>query len=324
MSNRSAVGIFCAVATWVSTLPALAAEPGILNYPQGGPGALQNDLPPIPGLFAISKTSYASADGLYDDKGKKLDVPGFKLSLRSEALNILGKYPVQLFGAHLYSQLIVPVLSVRQTTTLPFATTRESKDGFGSLSITPAILLWDLPNHQKVQVAFEAATDVGSYDRSRARLGRLNVSTGYASFMPVIGWRYDKPDGLVASVLARAIFNTRNTTTDYQSGTVLVTDFNLGWNVDTWQVGVVGSDLRQVENDSMGPRSPWSLQGRYTNFVAGPSIAYNFGAGIVNLNYQHAWHTANGANNSTAWLNVAFPLYAPPQGGLHTLSDGIR
>ena len=290
-----------------------AAEPGALNYPPGSSGVLQNALPPIPGLFAVSQTGYSYANGLYDGNGNKISALDYRLNAKVETLRLIASYPFQLFGAHLYQQVVIPLGGVNQTITPlvgPFAGTHfdSSSTGLGNVAIDPFILLWDLPNHQKATLGLEIGTPLATYDKAKALAGKVNFGNGYTSFMPVAGYRYDVPNGPVASVMGRAYFNTTNSTTNYRTGTILEADFNLGWNFDRWQVGIVGSFTKQVSDDV---QRGVAIGNRLTALAAGPSIAYNFGAGVVNLNYQPAIHTSNGANTSSVWLNVAFPLYVP-------------
>ena len=88
---------------------AQAAENGVLNYPSGAPSVFIGEFPPMPGLFGASQTTYSYADALYDSKGNKLAVP-FKLAAESETLRFIASYPAELFGAHLLSQLVIPMV----------------------------------------------------------------------------------------------------------------------------------------------------------------------------------------------------------------------
>lgn len=286
-----------------------AAEPGPLLYAPGAAVNFGTDLPPIPGLFGVSQTVYNFSNGLYGPDGKKLPIPGFKNAVGVEVLRALVVTPWEVLGARVAAMAIVPIGTASQTITVPFpGAIHSSSTGFGNISFVPVMLEWKLPNHQKFGVNLEIGTPWSTYSKRAALLGNANIGSNYTAIMPHIGYRYDRPDGPVASIMLRGIFNTRNTFTNYRTGTVMQGEGLLGWNFGKWTVGVVGSYTKQIEKDSgLGP-----ISGGLTAFKAGPSISYNFGAGVVALNYQHAIYQKNGPNVSNLWFNVAFPLYVPP------------
>lgn len=199
-----------------------AAENGVLNYPPGAAGVFQNYFPPIPGVFGRSQLSVTTADGLYGSDGKKLPVP-FQLTAVSETMLLLASYSEGILGAHTYSQIIVPRVRVSAS----LYGNRATSTGISNVTVDPLILYWQLDQDQAASLGFEIVTPLATYDSRKM----TNAGTGYASYEPTVGYRYDQPNGPVVSVLLRAFFNTKNPSTDYYSGATLVTDFDLGWNL---------------------------------------------------------------------------------------------
>lgn len=300
---------------------ALAAENGVTNYPAGSPGIFIGTFPPIPGLFAISQTSYTSANGLYDGSGNKLPIP-FRLSSVSETVRFLASYPGEFFGAHVYSQLVVPVVHINNSN--PGGTFQA--DGFANLTISPVILNWALSPLQSVTLGLDIMPNTGTYSPSKP----LNVGTNYTTISPVFAYRYSDPKGFEFAVSPRLLLNTTNTDSvnaftqtlqQYRSGDALAVDFTAGYNIGPWKLGAVGGYVQQYADDTVNGIKAFNAAGiqdgnrlRALNF--GPSVTYNAGPVQINLNYQHTFYVENGTKADTVWANVAFPIWvpAPPPG----------
>jgi len=281
-----------------------AAENGVINYALGGPSPFIGVWPPVPGLFAFSQTNYTYADGLYDSSGKKTATP-FKMSAYSELIRVLASYDFTLFGARVYSQFAIPIVGLETTI---FAS-KNSDWGVANIVVSPIIINWTWDVHS-VTMGLDVATPISSYYDTDPVIGN-----NYASISPTLAYRYNDPEGLEWGVLGRLIFNAENTETSYQSGTDAVVDFMLNWHFGKWSVGVVGGYAVQLEGDKLFGRD---IGNKLMEFKAGPSISYDAGAVLFNLNWQPCWYVENGANTSTVWLNIAFPIYAagaPPAGG---------
>ena len=288
---------------------ALAAENGVLNYPAGAPAVFIGEFPPMPGLFMASQTSYTYADALYNSKGNKLAVP-FKLAAEAETLRFLASYPAELFGAHLLSQLVVPMVHLDITVPAGPGSLSDSGTGFGNITISPLIMSWNLSRTQHVALGLDIATEAASYRTTQlgpvtiTRAG--SVGNGYTSFMPTLAYRYDDPNGFDFGIAPRLLFNTLNTTTNYQTGTALMVDLEAGYNVGKWKFGVAGGYTQQLESDTLNGATV--AGSRLKQFALGPSITYTSLPYIFNLNWQPSLYAENGAAVSSIWANVALPL----------------
>ncbi len=282
---------------------ALAAENGVLNYPAGAPAIFIGAFPPMPGLFMASQSTYTYADALYNSKGNKLAVP-FKLAAESETFRFLASYSAELFGAHLLSQLVVPMvhldLKVPNFGPGP-ASFSDSGTGFGNITISPLIMSWNLSRTQHVALGLDIATEAATYSATKI----ASVGNGYTSFMPTLAYRYDDPTGFDIGIAPRLVFNTLNSTTNYQTGTALIVDLEAGYNVGKWKLGVAGGYTQQLEDNSV---NGVNIGNRLKQFALGPSITYTSLPYIFNLNWQPSLYAENGAAVSSIWANVALPL----------------
>ncbi|MDA9520583.1 hypothetical protein XI06_09445 [Bradyrhizobium sp. CCBAU 11434] len=302
---------------------AMAAENGVTNYPAGSPGIFVGAFPPIPGLFAISQTNYTSANGLYDGSGNKLPIP-FQLSAVSETVRFLASYPGEFFGAHVYSQLVVPYVHLDNSN--PGGTFQAN--GFANLTISPVILNWALSPTQSVTLGLDIMPNTGTYSPNKP----LNVGTNYTTISPTVAYRYADPKGFEFAVAPRLLINGTNSESvnpftqmmqQYKSGDALVVDFTAGYNFGKWKAGIVGGYTQQYTDDTVNGIKAFNAAGiqdgnRLRSLNFGPSLSYDLGTMQINLNYQHTFYVENGTKADTVWANLAFPIWvpAPPPGAI--------
>ncbi|MBU1170233.1 MAG: transporter [Proteobacteria bacterium] len=293
----------------------MAAEDGALNYIPGAPGSVLGEFPPIPGLFVIAQTSYTSSDALYDHHGDEIKDLDFNLDAWAQTFRFLASYPHKVWGANIYSQLVVPMVSVDTSASVDTHSPAgvvslfdEDDRGLGNLTISPIILNWQqAESHQYFTAGLDIALEKGaSYTKDK----HVNAGTGYSTIMPVLAWRYDDPDGLDFGVKANVMFNMENDYTHYDTGDMLSLEFIGGWNLGKMKVGLIGAYTLQYEDDESNGSEV--ADSKMKSLVIGPSIAYSMGPLIINLNYQKGILAENGPMTDTLWLNIALPLYVPP------------
>ncbi|RDK02476.1 SphA family protein [Paraburkholderia lacunae] len=281
---------------------ACAFEGGISPYPAGAVGTNIAEMPPIPGLFALEQFNYSFANGLYGNNGEKLPIP-FHMSAFSATTRLLASYPFTVLGARVYSQLVLPVVSLHTNV----AGQQGTQNGLSNITLSPVILSWNLARHLTFTSGFDIAFETGSYSPSKP-----SVAVGYTSLQPVVSLRYNDPNGIDVGVANRLMINRENGTTGYKSGTAYVSEFEAGWNIGKWKLGLVGAYLNQFTDD----RQNGSVIGgnRAKTLGIGPSIVYDAGKFNINLNYQQGIYAANTSKSNAIWLNVAIPLWAKPPG----------
>ncbi|CAJ0690944.1 SphA family protein [Ralstonia holmesii] len=290
------------------TLAALASntanafEGGVSPYPAGAAGTSIAAMPPIPGLFVLEQFSYSHSNGLYDNSGNKLPIP-FSISAPSMTTRLLAAYPVTVLGAGLYSQLVVPVVSLHTD----IVGQSQRHNGLSNITISPAILKWSVTRNLAIVTGFDIALANGAYNQDRP-----SVAVGYTSWQPVFSFRYNVPNGIDVGMTNRFLINRENGDTGYRSGSAYVADFTAGWNFGKWKVGVVGGYLNQFTDDKVNGATVANNRAR--SLALGPSIAYDAGAFNININYQQGVYAANTSKSSAVWLNIAIPLWAKPPG----------
>ncbi|WP_184056467.1 transporter [Paraburkholderia sp. MM5384-R2] len=281
---------------------ACALESGVSPYPAGAVGTNIAEMPPIPGLFALEQFSYSFSNGLYGNNGEKLPVP-FHSSAFSATTRLLASYPFTVLGAHVYSQLVLPVVSLHTN----IAGQQGTQNGLSNVTLSPVIMSWGLARNLTFTSGFDIAFETGSYSPSKP-----SVAVGYTSLQPVVSLRYNAPNGIDLGVANRLMINRENGATGYRSGTAYVGEFEAGWNIGKWKLGLVGAYLNQFTDDRLNG----SVIGgnRAKTLGLGPSIVYDAGKFNINLNYQQGIYAANTSKSNAVWLNVAIPLWAKPPG----------
>ena len=295
--TRSLVSMTVASALALGTTAySRAAENGLLNYTPGQVGPFIGVFPPVPGLFAINQIAYFYADGLYDGKGNKTSVP-FELSTKVEVAIIMASYDFKLFNANVYSMAIIPYVAP-QTTVFGY---KNYDSGLSNVTVSPIVLNWNIDKFQSITTSLDITTAISDY-------GATSPATGnnYFTISPSVAYRYFDPDGLEFGILPRLLFNSENTDTAYQSGTTMVVDFMLNWHFGKLSLGIVGAYAKQLDGDKLFGQD---IGNKYAMFRAGPSITYDAGPMVFNLNWQPNWMVENGANTSALWFNIAFPIH---------------
>jgi hypothetical protein len=287
----------CALAAAAFAQHASAFEGGISPYPASATGDNIASMPPFPGLFALQQFNYSFSNGLYGNDGEKLPVP-FHSSVATSVTRLLASYPFELFGARLYSQLVVPVVSLHTTV----AGQSSTQNGLSNITVSPVIVDWRPTRELSVATGLDLALETGSYSATKP-----SVAVGYLSLQPVFAVRYSRPDGIDVGLSNRFLINQRNHETGYTSGDAYLGEIEAGWHFGRWKLGVVGSYLNQYSNDTVNGKTVASgYRTRSAGF--GPSIVYDAGPIKINLNYQQGLYAANTSKSNNVWLNIAVPL----------------
>ena len=275
-----------------------AFEGDVSPYPAGAIGTNIADMPPFPGIFALEQLNYAYANGLYGNDGNKLPIP-FRLTVFSATTRFLAAYPVSFYGVNVYSQLVIPVVSLHSSVMGQSAT----QNGLSNITVTPVLLRWSPMQALSIAGGVDLALETGSYSPTKS-----SVAVGYLSTQPVLSVRYNVPDGIDLGLSNRLLFNQTNSATHYKSGTGYIGEFEAGWNFGPWKVGFVGAYLDQISDDEVDGVAIPAGGNRARTFGIGPSIAYVAGPLNINLNYQQGVYAVNSPKSSSIWLNFAIPL----------------
>ncbi|WP_137133263.1 transporter [Rhizobium sp. FKY42] len=271
-----------------------AAENGNTQYAPGSPQFFAGGIPPFPGLYFLSQTSYYTSDRNNDANGNQMPI-NFKVNALAETMRFLYVSDLKVAGGDVWAQLVVPM--VHLDLTLPIGNDKS----FALADMTATVgVAWHVDRNNTFLIGLDIAMPTGGYDKADF----ANVGLNHWSFQPAIGYHYLDPQGLEVGATARLIFNTENTSTDYKTGTEFVLDYAVGWNFDKWRLGAVGYYLQQLTDDK-GPRVAADGH-RGKGFAIGPSITYKFNPGLeISASWQHDLVAENKSQGDTVWFNFA-------------------
>lgn len=283
---------------------ASAAEAGPINFPAGSSGVMIGQAPPFPGLFLDIKTSYTSSKGMYDGSGNKIDGYDWNMNAYVETVRIIPRYSFKLLGATLYSQLVIPMVYVESSLSVQgHEVFDESESGIGNITITPLIMEWQKGIH-RYTLGLDIATEIGTYDKNK----NANPASGYNSIIPVLAYRYNDPKGLDFGLKISPLFNLENTSTDYKTGTILTVENCTAWNFGALKIGIVGGYTQQLEGDELEGSD---IGNKMKHLNVGPSITYQLGRYMINMNYQKGIIAENTTMNDAFYISVSMPAFMP-------------
>ena len=283
-------------------LPATGhAKEGPDQYPNGAENWYAGAVPP-PGNYFINYAGYY-AGTLRDKNGDKVNAGGdVKVSAVFDAMRFVQVTNTKLLGADWAWHVIVPVVSQR----LDIAPLggKGSRTGLGDITIDPIILAWHTPTwHYAAGLDINLPT--GAYDKNDPR---RSIGANYTSVEPIVAATY-LADGWEVSGKLMANFKTRNTDTDYRSGTDIHMDYLVGRHVGPWGFGVSGYALKQVTDDQQGGVKVGTDGNRGQVFAIGPSLKYSTPGGITMVaQWQHELAVRNRFQGDKLWFKLIVPL----------------
>lgn len=186
------------------------------------------------------------------------------------------------------------------------------QNGFFNTLISPVNLSWNLhPFFFKVGLTIYA-NDGYTQTQAVAAAGGVpahRVATGIANdfwtFEPDLGVTYlDNGWDFTAHMIFD--INTKDTDTNYQSGTVFYLDLTAAKNIGKWTVGVGGNFTQQIENDTnfAGTVANSEIQ----HIMAGPLVGYNFGPAELDFKALFNIQSENSFGANFYHLSASFPF----------------
>ena len=201
-------------------------------------------------------------------------------------------------------------------TNLNYAANSDHWGTFNTV-LVPAILSWSLPYNLKIKGQFAVALDDASSSPkagSAPDRGGAGAGNAYYTFEPMVGLSY-LHDGWNASVALRYDTSTTEnthyvnatTTSKYQSGDQVSTDWTLSKAIGKWTAGVVAYQQSQIQRDSINSKSTAGTS--RINAGAGPLVGYQFGGIGVQASYQHEIVNHNDFGGDIFQVKFVVPLY---------------
>ncbi|WP_435171241.1 SphA family protein [Falsirhodobacter sp. 1013] len=289
----------CAVAALTAALLPVAgkaAENGNTQYSPGSSGFYSGAIPPVQGLYALSQTSYYSADRLTDDNGDRLPV-SFGADVKVETLRLLGVTGWEAAGGKVWWQLVMPVILDMD---ISAGSHGGSTSGLSDVLVAGG-LAWHSGAHTYV-FGIDVALPTGDYDPGRL----ANAGLNHWSIQPTFGYHYlDVTDpAWEVAIGVRYLKNFENSDTDYTSGDELVIDYAAGYNFGSFRAAVSGYLLEQLTDDE-GPNVA-SDGNRGKGVAIGPSLNYTFANhALLGISWQKEIETESRPQGDTWQISFA-------------------
>jgi len=297
----------------MGSIDVLATEGGGNSYPIGVETNFNAGMMLPEGLHTFLYYQYYTASQLKDNNGNDNPrVASFKVQANAVAVRLSFVWPgVKIFGANIETRLIQAYSMTDLTLDIarPPPLSPLDKGGHGSgladTVLVPIILGWHSQTyHQTVGVDTHLAT--GAYNASAA----VNIGRNYYQVAPFYALTWFPTDKLDISAKFRYGFNTRNQTTNYQSGDEATIEFSVGYRVTpAFAAGVNGYIYRQTTDDKQngvvvngnGNRGRVDALGPYCRYSFTPKIA-------VAVKLQQEFHARNRPQGTRVWAQASLPF----------------
>ncbi len=188
----------------------------------------------------------------------------------------------------------------------------STTDGLGDIVLMPLMLNYNVDPDFNVNFRVGAYAPTGNY-----QVGRLaNTGKNFWTIEPILGLMYfGQKNGIEASVFIGADFNTKNSDTDYKSGTQFHVDGTLAQHFPLFGAlagaGLSAYYYQQIAGDSGSGATLGAFKGMTTG--VGPVLSYVDKIGghdtIVELKWLHEVDTLNRLQGNIFWLKAVFKFF---------------
>lgn len=273
-----------------------ATENGNIAYPIGVNTIMAGAMP-APGVTWFEDYSvYYTANSFSGIDGNSM-VPGFDAKFTVNAVRIFHNWGADLGPWQLTSGVVIPFINADLSTIAG-----SSADfGVGDINLQPLMLGWISPDR-----SFFGYFGVDIHVPTGGA-----ISSGYFSIDPVLNMTWlPTPKWEISSSIGLE-FNTKNTSNDYQSGSLFFMDWGVDYrpldSLPALSVGVGGYVIKQFTDDKVGGvifQDGFRQQG----FAIGPQISYGTQAGAFAVKWQHEFATEARPNGERFWFQFLLPI----------------
>ncbi|ABD86205.1 SphA family protein [Rhodopseudomonas palustris] len=313
--SRRISAIATALGLALAASAAANAAESITPLQPGATTGVPNAALPPPGLYFSSDVDYAWGT-MRNNSGAVSHVPAdnnpnIKAANVEAVAALMWSTPWEVFGANYGMAIAQPIKFAHNTITDPLAASDWHAAGLVGTVVTPIILSWNMKNGFFIGAGFSIATtdgkvsDVWDAQRGKYVLSKSNIADNYWTFQPNFAISYIK-DGWTLSANNVFDFNTKNTTTDYQTGKTYYLDVTVAKRFGKWNIGAVANYTQQYENDSQFGVSLANTKVQHV--MVGPMVAYDFDRFTVMARYLANVHTENDVGISFLHLGIAMKL----------------
>lgn len=304
MSYRLPFVLAAASILAVATTPCLASESGMGRH--------------MPGLFATPAAGVVPpAEGVYwqsssfwygGSAGRDVEIPNndtLRLNMSADFLSstVTGVW-VPADSSNGWTFAVSGSVPIQRMKVNALDVRSDEVSGVGDIMVSPMVGYMNGKNFLNVGLRVFAPT--GSYDRHRM----ANIGMNYWTFSPTVGFTWlDMEMGRDFSVLTGIDINTRNTDTDYKSGSMFHADVNFTQSFpNRFGVGILGSVLYQLADDD-SPLADRLGGFRGRSFSIGPMVRYTGGTAAAPVTASLSWapefSTKNRLKGDGVYLNLS-------------------
>jgi len=291
--------------------PVNAEEGGAGHYVPGSAATLVDVAPSQSGwvIQPLFLNYEAEFDGTRTISSGGLVSTGLGVSATSVTIGAVYSLENKVMGATYSAGLYLPWLWLDVTGTVENFSRFDSVSGLSDIAIIPAVLVWKTGSWQ-YDIAFPIYAPTGDYE-----VGQLaNLGLNYWTFDPTFGIVYNNPKtGFNAALHSGVTFNTENSDTDYDSGSVLHAEVSVQQLLPT-KIGVLGFGVNaflyeQISDDSGAGAVNGGFRGR--SLGIGPVLDYILpteenGTFVFELKWLPELDTDNRVEGDYIWFKAAW------------------
>ncbi len=275
------------LAAAVSLIPfALHAEEGVTPYiPGATTGAPVGALPP-PGFYG-TEDSYVVFGSVKGNNGQAIPV---NFSNPSESLALLWSSPYHLLGAQ-YGAGLVQIGSYHQVDASGVGGPKTGEFGLFNTIFEPLLLSWNVGHGVSVALGQAVYFPNGEFHHAGPNRLQTSYANAFYTYEPSLAVTYLK-NGWDLTANNVIDVNTKDTQTNYKSGSVYYLDLTAARTFGKFTVGAIGNYTQQFTNDYHAGVKV-NDGNRAEHVMLGPMLAYNFGPVTVMARYLNDVSTRN-------------------------------
>lgn len=284
------------------SLVAQSTENGNSQWPSGVQSVMAAIMPQPGQTQFYSYTQYYHADKFVDSKGREM-VPDFKLDVVATAARVMHTWDTNVNGWNLSTGATFAGNSID----IDAAGTHDKTAGLNYAYLNLLYFTYQLGD---LHFMFGPSLYVplGRFDKNRL----ANPSYNYYGYSAEAAVTYTPTPRLEMSAQSVVVFNSKNHDTNYRSGGVINTDFDVNYSffkdLPQLQFGLAGFYTQQIQDDKLDDDTVGDGN-RLRKFGVGPQILWYFNqAAGVAVKWQHELGVKNGPEGDKIWVQFSFPL----------------
>jgi hypothetical protein len=299
------------------TFTARATEGGTTHYISGEYSDFCGMPPSLPGFYAGNYfLDYGNGEA---SASKELPLggvlaAGVTANSQAEVPLAIYAYPFSLYDITFSSGATFPIVWVDVKATATFnrdgtprsGAVEQSVTGLGDIQFMPIMAAWTNGDFT-VGGMFNVWAPSGEFNTGQL----ANPGLGYWTFEPMLAFRWlSTKIGTEFSVFTGLDFNTKNTTSDYQSGDIFHVDATLAQHLPLFG-GIAGAGasafyMNQITGDSGSGARLGSFE--IESYGVGPTVSYVHKIGNSDLIVDGSWlpqlHTVNTTKGNFFWAKI--------------------